>query len=55
MCTVITNREISSEKLLAEAVEEIVESARKNDVSDEQIAAELRERASALADPEAAE
>jgi hypothetical protein len=47
---VITNRDISSAKLLSEAVEEIVESARENDVSEQKIAEELREHAAALSD-----
>lgn len=37
----ITNREIKSEALLEEALTEIVESARENDISDETLAAAL--------------
>lgn len=49
--SVITNRDISSAALLSQAVEEIVESARENDVPDTRIAEELREQASGLSDP----
>jgi hypothetical protein len=47
----ITNREIKSEALLAEALTEVVESARENDVDEETIAEALRERAAAVAEP----
>jgi hypothetical protein len=47
---VITNRDIATGRLLSDAVEEIVESARENDVPEERIAEELREHASALSD-----
>jgi ribosome-binding protein aMBF1 (putative translation factor) len=48
----ITNREIKSEALLEEAVTEIVESARENDISDRTLAATLSETAEALASGE---
>lgn len=51
----ITNRDISSAALLSQAVEEIVESARENDVPDKRIAEELREQASELSDPDCVE
>jgi hypothetical protein len=47
----ITNREIKSEALLAEALAEVVESARENDVGDETIAEALRERAATVSAP----
>ncbi|MFW5918020.1 MAG: hypothetical protein ACOCR0_00920 [Haloferacaceae archaeon] len=46
----ITNREISSEELLSQAVVEIVESARENDIPEHRIATELREQATELAE-----
>jgi hypothetical protein len=46
----ITNREISSAELLAEAVDEIIESARENDVSDQKIATELETRVASLSE-----
>lgn len=46
----ITNREISSEELLAEAVDEIIESARENNVPDQKIATKLETRADSLSE-----
>lgn len=51
----ITNREISSEKLLSKAVDEIIESARENDVSEQRIAEELRAQAAELTEANRAE
>ena len=48
----ITNREIKSEALLEEALTEIVESARENDISDEVLAAALSDTAEAVASGE---
>ncbi|MFC6785720.1 hypothetical protein ACFQFH_07345 [Halobaculum halobium] len=45
----ITNREISSRALLEEALDELVESARENDVADAELAAALRAQAEKLA------
>ncbi|QZP38324.1 hypothetical protein [Halobaculum magnesiiphilum] len=44
----ITNREISSRALFEEALDELVESARENDVPDETLAEVLRTRASGV-------
>jgi ribosome-binding protein aMBF1 (putative translation factor) len=52
---VITNRDISSEELLSKAVEEIVESARDNDIPEREIAETLREQAAAVAEIEQSE
>lgn len=49
-CGVITNRDISSEELLSKAVEEIIESARDNDIPEREIAEALREQAAAVAE-----
>ena len=46
----ITNREITSRELLDEALDELVDSARANGVSDDEIAAALRVRAAGIAD-----
>jgi hypothetical protein len=45
----ITNREIKSEALLDEALTEIVESARENDISDQTVAETLSATADAVA------
>jgi ribosome-binding protein aMBF1 (putative translation factor) len=55
VCGVITNRDISSEELLSRAVEEIVESARDNDIPEQEIAEALREQAAAVAEIEQSE
>jgi hypothetical protein len=48
----ITNREIKSEALLDEALTEIVESARENDISDQTLAETLFDTAEAVANGE---
>jgi hypothetical protein len=48
---VITNREITDEALLREALDEIVESARENGVREARLAAALREHADAVEAP----
>jgi hypothetical protein len=45
----ITNREIKSEALLEEALTEIVESARENDIADETLTEALSDTAEAVA------
>jgi ribosome-binding protein aMBF1 (putative translation factor) len=55
VCGVITNRDISSEELLSKAVEEIVESARDNDIPEQEIAEALREQAAAVTEIERTE
>ncbi|WP_277552446.1 hypothetical protein [Halobaculum limi] len=44
----ITNREIASERLLGEALDEVIESARENGFDDATLAAALHERAATL-------
>lgn len=48
----ITNREIASRELLDDALDELVDSARANGISDDEIAAALRVRAAGIADGE---
>jgi hypothetical protein len=48
----ITNREIRSEALLNEALTEIVESARENDISDQTLTETLFDTAEAVANGE---
>lgn len=52
---VITNREIRDEALLAEVLDEVVESARANGIGDERLAAVLRERAARIGTGETGE
>jgi hypothetical protein len=48
----ITNREIKTEALLEEALTEIVESARENDIADETLTEALSDTAEAVASGE---
>jgi hypothetical protein len=48
----ITNREIKTEALLEEALTEIVESARENDIADETLTEALSDTAEAVANGE---
>ncbi|MFC5366426.1 hypothetical protein [Salinirubrum litoreum] len=48
----ITNREIKSEALLDEALTEIVQSARENEISDQRLAETLFDTAEAVANGE---
>jgi len=55
LVTSIANREITSRELLDDALDELVDSARANGISDDEIAAALRVRGAGIADGEGGE